>query len=153
MRDEHDGAVELRQSLLEDVHRIDVEVVGRLVETQQRRGRHEHLGQRQTCLLAAGEHRHLLLDVVALEEERAQKLALLRRGPAGGGAVHLLHHGVLGVELLELMLGVVGHTHVVAELASARVGRLVAGDHLHEGGLARAVGAHQGDALTAVELE
>ena len=153
MRDEHDGAVELRQGLLEDVHRVDVEVVGGLVKAQQWRGRHEHLGKRQTRLLTTGEHRHLLLDVVALEEERAQKLALLRRRPTGGGAVHLLHHGVLGVELLKLVLGVVGHAHVVAELAGARVGRLVAGDHLHEGGLARAVGAHQGDALAAVELE
>ncbi len=70
--DEHDGARELNERLLKDVDRVDVEVVRGLVEHEQRVGRDEHLGKGETGPLAAGEHAHALLDVVAVEEEGAE---------------------------------------------------------------------------------
>src|SRR5438034_1156700 len=91
---------ELRESSLERVNlsldllqpppqlahlaRGEVEVVGRLVQTEERRGPHEHLRQRDTRLLATRQYRDLLLHRVAREEERAQdrpepRLSELRR--------------------------------------------------------------------------
>ena len=75
--DEHDRALEVDERALQHVDRVDVEVVGGLVEEQQRVRRHEHLGERQARPLAAGEHAHALLDVVAVEKERAEQAALL----------------------------------------------------------------------------
>ena len=75
--DEDDGAVELLEGTLEDVDRVDIEMVGRLVEQEQRVGRDEHLRQREAGALAAGEHRDALVDIVAVEEERAEQAALL----------------------------------------------------------------------------
>ena len=51
------------------------------------------------------------------------------------------------------MLGVIGYTHVGAQVARAGGWRLQAGDDLHEGGLAGAVGADERHVLAAVELE
>ena len=51
------------------------------------------------------------------------------------------------------MLGVVGHTHVGAQVASTGGGRLQAGEDLHEGRLAGTVGADKRHVLAAVELE
>ena len=51
------------------------------------------------------------------------------------------------------MLGVVGDAHVGAQVARAGGGQLQAGDDLHEGGLAGAVGADERHMLAAVEFE
>ena len=44
--DQHDGAGEVLQGVLEHVHRVDVQVVSGLVQAQERLGGHEHLGER-----------------------------------------------------------------------------------------------------------
>ena len=89
-------------------------MVGGLVQAEQRVWRHEHLGKGESGLLAAGENRDALVNVVAVEEEGAQEATLLGGGPARGHGVHLLEDGVCGVELLQLVLGVVGAGHVLA---------------------------------------
>ena len=95
MADQHDGAGEVLQGVLEHVHRVDVQVVGGLVQAQERLGGHEHLGQGQTRLLAAGKDADLLFDgVVVTKEEGAQQAALLRHGPLGRYGVDLLQDGV-----------------------------------------------------------
>ena len=66
MADKHDGTGEVLQGVLEHVHRVDVKVVGGLVQAQERLGGHEHLGKRQTRLFAAGEDTDLLLDGVVV---------------------------------------------------------------------------------------
>ena len=93
--DQHDGAGEVLQSVLEHVHRVDVQVVGGLVQAQERLRGHEHLGQGQTSLLATGEDADLLFDcVVVAKQEGAQKAALLRHSPLGRDGVDLLQDGV-----------------------------------------------------------
>ena len=62
MADQHDGAGEVLQGVLEHVHRVDVQVVGGLVQAQERLGSHEHLGQGQARLFATGENADLLFD-------------------------------------------------------------------------------------------
>ena len=152
--DQHDGAGEVLQGVLEHVHRVDVQVVGGLVQAQERLGRHEHLGQGQTSLLSAGEDADLLFDgVVVAKQEGAQQAALLRHGPLGRDGVDLLQDGVGLGHALERVLGIVGDAHVGAQVPSAGGGRLQAGDDLHERGLAGAVGADERHVLAAVELK
>ena len=153
MGDEHDGTRELLERVLEHVDRVDVEVVGGLVEAEQRFGRHEHLGQRKARSLAAGEHAHVLVDVVAVEEEGAQEAALLGHGPLRGHRVDLLQHRIGLPHALELVLGVVSHAHVQAQLYGTRRGSLLAEQDLEQRGLARAVGAHERHAVAAIERE
>ena len=124
-----------------------------LVQAQQRVRRHEHARERQTRALASGEHANLLLHVVAVEQKRAQKLALLGGGPAGRGLVHLLQHGVGLAQGLKLVLRVVRHGHVLPKLHGACRGGLVTVDDLHERGLARAVGAHKRHVVATVQLQ
>ena len=129
-------------------------MVGGLVQAQERLGRHEHLGQGQTRFFAAGEDAYLLFDgIVVAKQEGAQQTALLRHGPFGRDGVDLLQYSVGLGHAFERVLGIVGHTHVGAQIAGAGGGRLQAGDDLHEGGLAGAVGADERHVLAAVELE
>ena len=154
MADQHDGAGEVLQGVLEHVHRVDVQVVGGLVQAQERFGGHEHLCQGQTRLLASGEDANLLLDgIIVAKQEGAQQAALLRHGPLGSDGVDLLQDGVGLGHALECVLGVVGHAHVGAQVAGAGGGRLQAGEEFHERGLAGAVGADECHVLAAVELE
>ena len=152
--DQHDGAGEVLQGVLEHVHRVDVQVVGGLVQAQECLGGHEHLGQCQTRLLAAGEDADLLFDgIVVAKEEGSQQAALLRHGPLGRYGVDLLQDGVGLGHALERVLCVVGNAHVGAQVAGAGGGRLQAGEELHERGLAGAVGADERHMLTAVKLK
>ena len=152
--DEHDGAGEVLQGALEHVHRVDVQVVSGLVQAQERLGGNEHFGQGQTRLFATGEDAYLLFDcVVVAKQEGTQQAALLRHGPLGRDGVDLLQDGVGLGHALERVLGIVGHTHVGAQVAGAGGGRLQAGDDLHERGLTGAVGADERHMLAAVELE
>ena len=72
MRNQENGSLKGAEGLLEDVGACYVQVVGRLVEAQQRSRRDEHLGQGETTLLAAGENTYLLLDCITLEEKRTE---------------------------------------------------------------------------------
>ena len=95
MADQHDGTGEVLQGVLEHIHRVDVQVVGGLVQAQERLGGHEHLGKGQTRLFAAGEDADLLFDgIVVAKEEGSQQAALLRHGPFGRDGVDLLQDGV-----------------------------------------------------------
>ena len=151
--DKHDRALEVHERALQNVYGVDVKMVGRLVEKQQRVGRHEHLGKRKTRPLAAREHAHALGHVVPVEEEGAEQAALLGGGPPRGRLVHLPEDGVALIELLELMLGVVGLRHALAKGDAALIRGELAVDELHEGGLAGAVGSHEHHVVAAIELE
>jgi len=61
-------------------------MVRRLVEAEQRGGSHQHLGQRDPCLLAARQDRDLLLHHVAREQERAQDRPQPRCPSSGAAA-------------------------------------------------------------------
>ena len=151
---QHDGAGEVLQGVLEHVHRVDVQVVSGLVQAQKCLGGHEHLSQGQTRLFAAGKNANLLFDrIVVAKQEGAQQAALLRHGPFGRDGVDFLQDGVGLGHAFERVLGVIGHAHVGTQVARAGSGRLQAGEDLHEGGLAGAVGADERHVLAAIELE
>jgi len=71
MADDHRAACERLQRLLERTQRLDVEIVGRLVEQEDVATLLEHLGHVHAVALTARQLADLLLLVLALEVERA----------------------------------------------------------------------------------
>jgi hypothetical protein len=72
MADDHGAAGEVLQRLFQRTQRVDVEVVGRLVEQQDVGAGLQHLGEVHAVALAARERADLLLLVAALEVEGEQ---------------------------------------------------------------------------------
>ena len=69
MGDEHDGSVELDEGLLEPLERVDVEMVGWLVEQQHFGARGERARERRARELAAGEAVECPVEVLGREAE------------------------------------------------------------------------------------
>src|SRR5690606_4720865 len=139
----HDRAApEFQQRLLERAQRVDVEVVGRLVEQQQVAAALQQLRQVQAIALAARKVLDELLLVVALEVEAPavgarRHLALAEQDgvvPAG----YLLPHGLVARERLARLVDV-GDLYGRADAQLPAVRLLLADDHAEQGGLAGAV--------------
>ena len=75
MRDEDERSLVRVQRVFEGVPTLHVEMVGRLVETQQVVALHEQPGQGQPRALSPGQHGHGLPHVVAREQEPAEEIA------------------------------------------------------------------------------
>ena len=128
-------------------------MVGRFVEGQQVVALQHQLGHAQTGALAAGEHGHAFVDVLAAEQELGQQVAQLAADVAHGDAVQRGEYGLVLVEDIFLILGVVADLDVVpkAGFAADRVQLTV--DHAHQRGLALAVAADQRHLLAALDLD
>ncbi len=86
--DHHGATREGQERVLERPQRVDVEIVGRLVEEEDVAATAEHLGQQDAVALASGELPHLLLLVAALEAETGHVGATVQLAPAHDEAVH-----------------------------------------------------------------
>src|SRR4051794_27775699 len=151
VRDEQQRPRELRQRVLERLARVEVEVVGRLVE-------HEDVGaglhqdrQRQALALAPAQPGDRLLGLLAAEQEAPEQRAglvgrELRRALAG------LEHGPGRADRLGV-LGQVADLHVVAAPQLAAGQRGVADERVQQRRLARPVGPDERDVLAALEPE
>ena len=107
--------------------------------------------ERELGLLAAREGAGVLEHLVAGEPEHAQQVA--QRAVAGA---RLLAHVVeqrASVDDALVLLRVVPHRHVGAELDLTDVGGELTGEDLQQRGLARAVEAHHEEALAASDVE
>ena len=119
-------------------------------------GASSSLASDEAGLLAAGEDRDLLEDVVLAEEEAAEDLArhLLGHVPVDVPHLHrLLHHRLGGVEVVHPVLREIARHDVAAELAHAALDRDDPAQDLQQGGLAGAVGPDEHDALAALGRE
>ena len=74
----------------------------------------QQLAQRQTGFLSPRQHLDLLVDVLAGEEERAQKATQLFAHIAHGHLFQRFHDRQVAVEFVGLVLGVVSDVYVVA---------------------------------------
>jgi hypothetical protein len=157
MADDHGAAGESSSASSSARKRVDVEVVGRLVEQQQVGAGLQHLGQMHAVALAARELADLLLLVAALEVEGADN----RRGVASSrlpssmmssAAGDFLPHRLLGIERVARLVDI-AELHRLADLDRAGVGLFLAGDHAEQRGLAGAVGADDADDAAGRQLE
>ena len=83
VRDEDQRPAVVLERVEEDVLRIEVEVVGRLVEQQRVRRPQQHARDGEPRALAAGQHAGLLVDVVAGKQEPAEDVANRRHHVVG----------------------------------------------------------------------
>ena len=156
MADDHGAAGEVLERLLQRPQRIDVEVVGRLVEQQQVGARLQHLGEMHAVALAARQHADLLLLVAALEVE----------GRAIGARVDLalaeVDHVVAAGDLLPDGLLVVERVARLVDIAEldrradddrAGIGLFLPGDHAEQRRLAGAVRPDDADDPARRQLE
>src|SRR5215207_1272608 len=154
---DHDGAArELQQRAIQAGERLDVEVVGGLVEQQQVAALLERQGEVEPVPLATGQHARRLLLVGALETERGDV------GPRGHLDVADLDvveavgddvpQRLLRVDAAAVLLDV-GQLDRLADLDLAVVGLLLADQHLEQRGLARTIGADDADDAVARQRE
>ena len=146
---------ELPQRFEQHVLGAQVEVVGRLVEQQEIGRPQQHARQRVAVALAAREHADALEDVVVGKQETAEQGAQARLVAEGRGrdAGEVVEQPRVRIERLVLVLREVVGLHVVPQAEFAGRHRLLAGQQLDERGFARAVHAHQGDAVAAIDDE
>ncbi len=78
VRDQHDRRVEARQRLLEPLQRLDVEVVGGLVQQQHVRARRERAGERGARQLPAGEGVQRTLQVLLARSPSPRVITVAR---------------------------------------------------------------------------
>ena len=150
VRDHDNRPVVGLERLFQHILRTDVHVVRRLVKRQQIVCPEHQLGHRQARPLPAAQHRHLLVDVLPLEEEGCQDIAQLRTDVPHCDPVQRVVHGGLFVKDIFLILGIVADIHVVAHLRLAGERRQLAHQHPHHRRLALAVAAHEGHLLPAL---
>ena len=140
------------ERLLQHVLRLDVHVVGRLVEDQevvalQHQFRHPEPGP-----LAAAQHRHALVDVFPAEEERSQDIPQFCADIPHRDPVQGTEDGLLFVEHIFLVLSVVTYVYIMSYFRFAGERLQLAGDRPDQGGLALAVASDQGHFLPALDL-
>jgi hypothetical protein len=154
---DHDGAAgEVQQRLLERPQRLDVEVVGRLVEQQHVGAVPQHLRQVHAVAFAARQLADLLLLLVAAEVEPPDIAA------RGGLVVadlddvltagDLLPHGLRVIELVARLVDA-GNLDGGAGANGAGIRLLGAGQHAEQRRLARAIRTDDADDGTRRELE
>ena len=140
------------EGVLENVAAGQVEMVGGLIQHQQVHRLHHQAGQGQTGALATGELRDPTVGVVSPQPERAEHGAQIAPSRIDPGREHL-DRPLGAVQLVGLMLAEGGDTHVGAYPHSARTRGQLAQDQLQQGGLARAVGPHQGHRLAPLDRQ
>ena len=181
MRDQQQGARVLEQPLLQPEHRIQVQVVGRLVQQQQVRGHHQRPGQVQAHAPAAGERGHRATMGLGRKAQAMQQAAGAGLGVVAvelgqllvGGGHRLPVFAGVGVGLLahrrsqhfvatehELQrrvrqrggfLGHRGDPHLARQIQIALVGFQLALDGGEQAGLAGAVAADHADPVAGVQ--
>src|SRR5689334_4808154 len=147
---------EREQGVLERAHRVDVEIVGRLVEQQHVAALREHLGEVHAVALTTRELADRLLLIGALEVEAGDVRAPVDLPAAHDHAVapvgDLLEYAPVAVERVATLVDV-RELHGRADAQRAGVGGVLGGrtagrggdDHPEQRGLARAVGPDDTD--------
>src|SRR4051794_10377249 len=154
--DHHRAAGEILERLLERAQRLDVEVVGRLVEEEDVAALLEHLGHVDPVALAARELADLLLLVLPLEVEGADIGAgadlVLAEAEHVAAARNLLPDVLRRVERVARLIDI-AQANRLADPDRAGIGLLLAADELEQGRLAGAVGADDSDDPSRREAE
>jgi len=93
MRDQQQRARVLQQPLFQPEHRVQIQMVGRLIEQQQIAGHHQRARQVQAHAPAAGERGHRPRVGLGREAQAVQQLAGAGFGVVGADLGHLLVRG------------------------------------------------------------
>src|ERR1700683_769043 len=142
MADDDRAAGEILQRLFQRTQRVDIEIVGGLVEQQYVGAGLEHLRQMYPVAFAARQRADFFLLIGALEIERraiAARVDLtLAEQDQFVAAGNFLPHGLLAVEAVARLVDI-AEMHAFADGDGALVRRLLPGDYPEKRGLAGAV--------------
>ena len=131
VRDEDQRPAEVLERFEQNVLRVEIQVVGRLVEQQRVRRAQQHPRHRQPRALASRQHSHRLLDVVAGKEKAAEDVADVRDHVDRRVAGERLVHRQRRIEAGRLVLREVLRHDLVSLSAHAGIRRLDARQHPH----------------------
>ena len=151
--DQDHGAGIVRDQFLQQVERLEVEVVGRFVQHQQVRRAREGACEHQPPALPARERRERRARLLGREQEVLHVADHVARLPAHMHLVaapfgQCLGQGDRGIEARALLVEP-HHLEPGAQAHLARIRGQHAGQHVEQRGLARAVRAHDADAVAA----
>ena len=145
----------IRDHLFQKIQRLQIQIVGRLVQNQQVRRRGQHLRQQQPRAFATGQHLHRRTRLRRREEKIFQiarhmaRLAADEHSVAAAAGQYGADHGfrLQGHAVLVQRR----HHHIGPDLHIARVGLQFADEHVEQGRLARAVRADDTHAIAAMD--
>ena len=150
MAHQQQRALEVEQHRLEQLERLDVEVVGRLVEHQQVERPREEPRQQQPVALAARQHAHRGARAFRRKEKVLQVAHHMLAGAVDldvlGAVADVLQHGAIGIELLAQLVEV-GDLEIGPEPDAAGVGDELAEQQPEQRRLPAAVRPDQADAI------
>ncbi len=153
VRDQQHRALEIGERADQRLARVDVQMVGRLVEDQQMRRVARGQRQQQPRLLAARQVFDRRLGAVGIEPEAGELRAHLRRRGARQRAGHVVDRRFGGRQLVFLVLREVADAQFRAAPYLALHRLEPAGEQLRQRRLAVAVGAEQRDAVVHVDAQ
>src|SRR5690606_21918040 len=152
--DEEDRPRVLAERIAERLDRLEIEMVRRLVEEEDRPSLEEERRERQTRALATAQDLDPLVDVVALEEEGAGHVEdLLAQDRWMRASLEELEHGEIARDGCIDMLGVVARLEAVSPTKGAIPRRDLARESAQEGRFPLAVVADDRDAFATTNLE
>ncbi|MBA7665296.1 hypothetical protein ES703_73366 [subsurface metagenome] len=130
-----------------------IQVVGGLVEKKKIGWPDEHPGDSNAGLLATGEHRYILGDIVATEKKCPQQptqalLRFVRRCTA-----QFFNNGAAWVERFYVILGEVCGGHIVTDYALSAFEQQDTGQNPQEGCLPCPIYTNDGGAVTALQCQ
>ena len=141
------------QIVLQPEHHVVVQVVGRLVQDEHVTGPGQHRRQGHPAALPAGQLPHALVEPGHPQPVEDGPGLILRQGAVGvvQPQQHLLQHGALPLE--HRILGQVLQTHAGIQPHRAPVGLLRPGQQAQQGGLSRAVDAHDAHFVPPLQIK
>ena len=144
--DSQNGAGEIPQSVFQHFAAVHIQMVGGLVQKQKVVLLEHQLGKRYPAPFAAGELFDLLENLVAGEEEQAQRTADAGLLQLGESVPYLVQNGML-------MLVIIADVDIGAETDAAMIGVDLVGQDAKKGTLAYAVGADERHPVAGAQLE
>ena len=153
MADQHDRALVHVERLDQRLARVDVQVVGRLVEDQHVRCVAGDERQCEARAFAARQLADLGRRLVTRKAEPAELPAHRRRARAAHDARHMLQGRVVGIEFLDLILGEIADPHLARRVHVAFHRRQLRGEQAGQRRLAVAVAAQQRDPVVRVDAQ
>ncbi len=151
VRDDNHRTVVFQDGALQNIFRAHVHVVRRLVEHEQVARFEHHARHGQTRPLAAREYLHLLVDILAAEEEGAQNIAQAGADIPHSHPIERVVDREIALHQVVLVLGVVADVDVGAEADRPLGGGQLPDDHACQRGLALAVAPDECDAVALLD--
>ena len=131
------------QCLLEDFLRLDVHMVGRLVQSQEVVRLEHELRHAETGPFPSGKDTDLLVDILSPEKELREDVPQFGPYLPYCNPVQGLPYGKVAVKDILLILGIITQGNIISSSGFPLDGSQFSGNHPHERGLAFTVASDQ----------